>query len=300
MPASRTAGPRRRLAVLAVAGSLLAGLATVVAPAAAEASYPPNYCDNTPDLGDYHFVDQHEDLYIFHLRSAAQTFDVADSRSFNNTTENPESIQVNVTKTGTTTLTTGVDVTFAPISALDIENFLTVKVSQSITMTHTTAIGAQLTYQVPPLAQVIFDYGTVSYDVVYDVDKFELSQGHCWWLGSRYAVTAHAPTTNEQWRTVILPTISPRGVVYYADYRFDHIRAGEPVVIFGQGFVPTDTVLVDYANGYHASISAGTAWWFDQPGQINAALPAGVTGSASVRVRGANGYTSNPVYIVVN
>jgi hypothetical protein len=289
----------RRGRLAAIAG-LLAGLAVVVFPGTAHASYPPNYCDNTPNLGDYQYVDVHEDLYVFHYWSSVPTLDVADSRSFNNTSNSPQTATVSVTKTATTTLTSGVDETFAPIPIGPFKDFFSIKVSNSITNTHTTAIGSQLSYQVPPLATVTFDYGTVAYDVVYDLDKFELSQGHCWWLGSRYGVHAHAPTTNEQWRTTVEPTISPNGVVYYADYSPYNIHAGQPVAIFGQGFIPGDTVTVNYASGGQVTIGAGSPNWYDSPGQINATLPAGLTGQATVTVRAANGHTSNTMYINVN
>jgi hypothetical protein len=96
------------------------------------------------------------------------------------------------------------------------------------------------------------------------------------------------------------PQISPGGVVNGVDYSASDIHPGTTLAIFGKWFVPADTVIVTQ-NGAQYAIGAGSLYWYDSSGQINATLPAGiVAGQATVNVETSHGQLSNGVPITIN
>jgi hypothetical protein len=282
----------RRRAALLTGGVLAAAVVVVAPPTTALAG---TYCDNEPALGNYHAIDPQTGwLDIFWINSSAQTFNTADSRIVSNNLGSAVTgtAMSQVSQTFTLSSTTSVTQTV-------VKDFLSQTVSNTITASRTTQLGVSTTFTVPAYGAVEAGYGVVAYNVNYHVDLFELSQGHCWWKGSQYSVPVNAPTNLEGWQLTELPTINSGGVVNGSDYSAGDIHPNTTVAVFGQGFAPSDRVLV-YDGGVQYTIAAGSPYWYDSTGQINATLPNLPSGSATLSVVASTGRQSNSIPITIN
>ena len=100
--------------------------------------------------------------------------------------------------------------------------------------------------------------------------------------------------------TFAAPVINDGGVVNGVDYSASDIHPGTTVAIFGEWFLPPDTVIVDQGASEWA-IGAGSAWWYDSGGQINATLPSDIQpGSATVTILTSAGQYSNAAPVTIN
>lgn len=88
------------------------------------------------------------------------------------------------------------------------------------------------------------------------------------------------------------PQINQGGVLDGVDWS-RQISAGEVISIFGTGFAGTGNTVRLQANGRRYVIRAGSPAWYESPTQINARLPADISGTMVVYVRHANGLDSN-------
>jgi hypothetical protein len=79
------------------------------------------------------------------------------------------------------------------------------------------------------------------------------------------------------------PTINPGGVVNATTYT-SYIRVGDTISIFGSNFSTSGNVVHIHDGGTLATVTAGSPWWYESPGQINATLPAGVVANTNVVV----------------
>lgn len=96
------------------------------------------------------------------------------------------------------------------------------------------------------------------------------------------------------------PVINQGGVVNGVDYRADDIHPGTVVAIFGEWFLPADTVIVDQGSS-EWTIGAGSAWWYDSGGQINATLPTDLQlGQATITILTSAGQYSNAAAIDIS
>lgn len=96
------------------------------------------------------------------------------------------------------------------------------------------------------------------------------------------------------------PTINQGGVVNGVDYQANDIHPGTVVAIFGQWFLPADTVIVNQGSNQW-TIGAGSSWWYDSGGQINATLPTDLQlGQATVTVLTSAGQYSNAAPITIS
>jgi hypothetical protein len=96
------------------------------------------------------------------------------------------------------------------------------------------------------------------------------------------------------------PTINNGGVVNGTTYSASDIYPGTTVAIFGEWFLPPDTVVVTQGSAQY-TIGAGSTWWYDSGGQINATLPSSLqAGSATVTVVTSAGQDSNAAPITIN
>jgi hypothetical protein len=96
------------------------------------------------------------------------------------------------------------------------------------------------------------------------------------------------------------PLINQGGVVNGVNYDANDIHPGTTVAIFGANFIPADSVVV-VQDGNPISIGAGSAWWYDSSGQINATLPTSLhAGGASVYVQTSVGQNTNVVAITIS
>ncbi len=95
---------QRRLSVLVATAGMAAASLTLAPAAHARAA---QYCENEPELGDYAFVDEHDDLKVFHITSLAEIFVKSDGSFVDNlANSNATTGHFTVTQTKTTTLTT--------------------------------------------------------------------------------------------------------------------------------------------------------------------------------------------------
>jgi hypothetical protein len=116
------------------------------------------------------------------------------------------------------------------------------------------------------------------------------------------AAVAGTPGTHpaRQVSTWSAPVINDGGVVNGVDYSADDIHPGTTVAIFGEWFLPPDTVVVTQGSSQYP-ISAGSPWWYDSGGQINATLPTSLQpGQATVTVVTSAGQQSNAAPITIN
>lgn len=289
---------RRRLSrvgVLGVLAALLSALLAVVAPAAQADTYPG--CPEHPQLGSYHTVDGGW-LYVFWLKYSEPVFTKSFGDSVDNDTDSPVSSSVTTSASQTFSISST-----QSISATLIKAFLTATVSTTITQSTTTTIGVTTQVSVPPRDAVQADYGVRAYNTTYDVDTWQLSDGRCWYYPERSPrnVSSTAPTTDIGWRFTHYPIVSRGGVVNAVSGRADDIHVGSVVSLYGKNFEQPDQVVVRQG-GNQWSVGAGSAYWYDSTGQINATLPGGLQpGAATVNVRGGNGleyYRSVPITVL--
>jgi hypothetical protein len=100
--------------------------------------------------------------------------------------------------------------------------------------------------------------------------------------------------------TFASPVINNGGVVNGTTYSATDIYPGTTVAIFGEWFLPPDTVVVTQGPAQY-TISAGTPWWYDSGGQINATLPSTLQpGAATVTVVTSAAQDSNAAPININ
>jgi hypothetical protein len=119
-------------------------------------------------------------------------------------------------------------------------------------------------------------------------------------LGSAAAVAGTPATHPGVQATWSSPVINEGGVVNGVDYSADDIHPGTTVAIFGEWFLPADTVVVTQGSSQY-TISAGSPWWYDSGGQINATLPTSLQpGQATVTVVTSAGQQSNAAPITIN
>jgi hypothetical protein len=115
--------------------------------------------------------------------------------------------------------------------------------------------------------------------------------------GRASAHASHARVRADTWSS---PVINQGGVVNGTDYSADDIHPGTVVAIFGEWFLPPDTVVVTQGSSQYF-ISAGSPWWYDSGGQINATLPSSLQpGQATVMIVTSAGAQSNTVTITIN
>jgi hypothetical protein len=286
----KSIGRARRVGLLTGLSGLVAALAVVLAPAAAHAS---SYCPEVNDLGDSHMVDEHNDLRVVHILSASDVFNTVQSFNFNNQSSPvPFTVQQAATQSTTFTLSNTDTLSTEQTSSLLKDGLTTsnkTTLSFSITATFTTTTGQTTTtsVSVPANGRIQLDRGVDTIDTVYNLDTWEISQGRCWYLPAKspHNVFAKVPTTVEAWRTLFYPIVNPVGVVNPQTNSANDIHSDTTVSIYGLGFLPpTDRVFVQPATGGQVVIQAGSTWWWDLPGQINATLPGLPTGQASLYV----------------
>jgi hypothetical protein len=95
------------------------------------------------------------------------------------------------------------------------------------------------------------------------------------------------------------PVINTGGVVNGVDYSASDIHPATTVAIFGEWFLPPDTVTVTQGSAQY-TIGAGSTWWYDSGGQINATLPGSLQpGPAAVTVTTAAGQQSNVAPVTI-
>jgi hypothetical protein len=198
---------QRSLGVLAAVAAL-GGASLTMAPGVHASATA--WCSNPPDLGDYAFVDEHEDLKVIHIKSLAETFVKSDG-DFVNNLGNPSPItgHFSVTEAHTTQLstTTSMDVT-ETATAMSFSISTKVGFSQTIMNSWTTTTGKTVDFTVPANTYMQVDYGIRAWDVVYDLDTWEISDGLCWYKPdggsptgrSPHGVHVVAPTQDEGFR----------------------------------------------------------------------------------------------------
>jgi len=112
------------------------------------------------------------------------------------------------------------------------------------------------------------------------------------------SATASSPPAHPD--TFATPVINNGGVVNGVTYSASDIYPGTTVAIFGEWFLPPDTVVVNQGSAQY-TISAGSPWWYDSGGQINATLPGSLQpGPATVTVVTSAGQDSNAAPITIN
>ena len=113
------------------------------------------------------------------------------------------------------------------------------------------------------------------------------------------AASAHPPAVPASQAAFSTPVINTGGVVNGVDYSADDIHPGTVVAIFGEWFLPADTVTVTQGSAQY-TIGAGSPWWYDSGGQINATLPTSLQpGPATVTVTTSAGQQSNAAPITI-
>jgi hypothetical protein len=137
-----------------------------------------------------------------------------------------------------------------------------------------------------PGAQTWYGYGLLSRD-----DRETLSGPYFreTWSGSAHAAIPSA-----------CPRINEGGVVDGQTFDAD-IAAGATLSIFGGGFSAEGNVVHFDQDGTLFEVTAGSPWWYESAGQINATLPSGVVAGDGIRVwvTGPEGWESNAVRIAV-
>ncbi|MEN3360150.1 MAG: hypothetical protein V7637_4132 [Mycobacteriales bacterium] len=238
-------------------------------------------CPDQPnlDLGDAHMIDQHQDLKVVHIRSVQDVFDIGQSVPFNNQSS-PYALTTQATATSSTTFTLSNTSTLSTEEGFSLlKGALTGKTTQTnsttVSISTMTGGGTTVGVSVPAWGRLRMDRGVDAVDVVFDLDSWEISDGRCWYQPdlSPHDVARNIPTTNEGWRPVDYPIITPGSVVNAQNFSPTDIRAGTTVAMWGQFFPQTDRVLVQQG-GNQWTLQNGSAFWYDGNNQINVTLPA--------------------------
>ena len=126
---------------------------------------------------------------------------------------------------------------------------------------------------------------------------------HRTWLAAAASLAMAVPATamaSVHHDTFAAPVINNGGVVNGVTYSASDIHPGTTVAIFGEWFLPPGTVVVTQGSTQY-TIGAGSTWWYDSGGQINATLPGSLqVGSATVTVVTSAGQDSNAAPININ
>lgn len=200
----------RRLGVGTGLFAMLSALLVAVAPGTAQAVTPTEPCPNFQphDYGNVHFVSYdnvngswHNVLTVLYfLEPPVETFNKSESAAVFNqlpTTSSAtftSSAATTFSITNSQTLTTSVN----GVLGVNLQN----QVSQSITQSWTTTIGFSTTVEVPPFTRVQGDFGIRAYILHYNMARWELGGGKCWWrpeMGKQDVYT-NAPTNIQEWR----------------------------------------------------------------------------------------------------
>jgi hypothetical protein len=166
--------------------------------------------DYQPDLGNYAFKDEHFDLKVFHIKSLQEIF----IKSFSHITDNKQSAvpiarESTVDTSRTTELTTTTTVSMSnTATAMGVSITNSIGVSTTIRESVTTSIGNKATYTVPAFTSTDAQYGIRAYDIVYDLDTWEIEDNICWYKPddhrpdgrSPHNVHVVAPTADEIWK----------------------------------------------------------------------------------------------------
>lgn len=194
---------RTRIGLVAGLASLLAGLAVVVAPAAASAAVVP--CPS--GISEWRKIFQYKSRtiwegYRYTLQSSTPTFMVSDGRVLDNGTANPITYQITSSMSQTFSVSQTVGIQTNPTS------WLTASVSTQIVFSRTTAIGVSITTTVPPRSRLIAEYGVEGYLVKYYMEAWRsdnytrkppLTGDRCEEVGY-WPQSTYAPTLLEGWR----------------------------------------------------------------------------------------------------
>jgi hypothetical protein len=194
----------RRLSQLA-ALLLVAGGLVISTPGAASASPPQVPCPASvaQPLPSGIYIPPPQYFRQYTLVSATPTFNASDGRFVDNGLDQtiPATFTSSQSRTFSIVVSVGVD--------REVGDFLKVNVSSQITQSRTTAIGVNVTVNVPPRSTVLGEYGIRAFDVVYDVHTIKKYIGRCYDEGTQRGST-NAPTIAEGWRfTVTSPFGTP-------------------------------------------------------------------------------------------
>jgi hypothetical protein len=127
--------------------------------------------------------------------------------------------------------------------------------------------------------------------------SFDGFNGNCFISNFNQSLTC--TENSSEFNLVGDPLVNQGGVVNGVNYDANDIHPGTTVAIFGANFIPADSVIV-VQDGNPISIGAGSAWWYDSSGQINATLPTSLhAGGASVYVQTSVGQNTNVVAITI-
>jgi hypothetical protein len=148
-----------------------------------------------------------------------------------------------------------------------------VRVREAITALETWGASYGLFWQIidnPPTSGVYTGFGAYKYDGTQSLSGQTLAN-----LYSTGTPTV-PPITN-------CPMINPGGIVNATTFT-SSIRAGDVISIFGSSFSNTGNVVQIHDGGVLATVTAGSPWWYESAGQINATLPASVVPNSNVRI----------------
>lgn len=166
------------------------------------------------DLGPIRLVQVTEQLsegYVFTVRSATSTFDVAYGRFVQNPTPVEIDGQWNATEARTVAITMFFSQSVTLTSTI-VEGFgaaVTVTTGIQVVQSRTTKVGVGAVAKVPPNRTMLGEYGLQGLDVVFDMQRVSMLRDApqtCYlWLDSTIANnTAHVPTINEGWRFTLV------------------------------------------------------------------------------------------------
>lgn len=280
--------------LIALAGLLSTLLTVVVAPpTAAHAAYG---CDNVPQGDDSDIVENSWDadeqkygkhLIVYWLRWWEPTFRPGGVATDGNDTDFSQTKTITVTESRTYTVKTTHKATAkSTVKFLGITLETSYEFSQELTDAHTTSNSVAYTDTLGPhVAKRLYNF-VQAVNVRFDMATWFLDGGRCWYRPSlsQNNVAMTVPTTHEFQHVKQLPTVNPDGVVDAVEYNHN-IRPCETVALFGNGFEPPNRVVVRQ-NGRTWYLGAGSPWWYESSGQINATLPCDLqpNGYASISV----------------
>jgi hypothetical protein len=305
----RPSAARHRVAVMSAVSGLVATVAVLAAPVAAHAG---TYCgqDPDPDLGNYAFVDHNADgntyLRVLHyLTPPQESLYVTDARVFDNRNSPApltSTAQATSGQTLTLTVTSGLT-SSSSMTANNQTNMFSASLSVAVAAQVTSSTSASVTVTVSPWGRVADDYGIVTYNVLYNLDTWQISDNRCWYKPdgrSPHNVSGYVATTVQEWQTHTYPIVNPYGVVpyRYPNVPANDLHAGSIVSMYSQYLKPPDQVTVQQGGASYQL--AGSGAWYDSTSQINATLPAGLQpGPATLYVTDSQGLVSNIVNLTI-
>lgn len=165
------------------------------------------------DLGPIEWVqvaDQTLEGTLFIVRSATPAFDVAYGRFVQNPT--PAKVVGQWTASESRTVSIGFffsqSVTVTSTIVRGFSAAVTVTTGVQVVQSRTTRVGVGATAVIPANSTMLGEYGSQSFDVVFDMQRVTMVPGSptCYlWLDSTIANnTAHVPTINEGWRFTLV------------------------------------------------------------------------------------------------